>query len=93
MKNFDRKEAKKIAKIMAAPKPKQFGDARDKPDYSGNRSTMPPRTREGKTHPGGRRMRRALARLESNRKGILACRAAAKNKSDTALKMPGAIHP
>jgi hypothetical protein len=99
MQKFDREHLKKkLAKLVKAPKIKKYGDARDNPDYSRARCTMPPRTRDGKTHPGGRRLRRALARLESNRKGILECRAVSskaggKTKGDTALKMPGAMNP
>lgn len=99
MQNYDRKEMKKIAKIVdQKPRKKVYGDARDNPDYGRARCTMPPRTRDGKTHPGGRRLRRALARLESNRKGILEARALAGKggkvaRSERALKMPGAMNP
>lgn len=40
---------------------KQFGDGRDV--QADPRCSMPPRTREGKTYPGGKFMRRALAKL------------------------------
>lgn len=34
--------------------------------------TRPARTRDGKTYPGGKHMRKALARLELRRRGITA---------------------
>lgn len=99
MKQFDRNHfQKKFAKLVKAPKVRKFGDARDKPDYGRARCTMPPRQRPGKTYPGGRRLRRALTRLESNRKGTLIAREAAGkggkvSRSEQALKMPGAMNP
>lgn len=38
----------------------RFGDSRDQ---NGARPTMPPRTRPGKAFPGGKHLRRALAKL------------------------------
>lgn len=98
MKNMT-KDQRRAVKIVNGPKKaKRFGDARDNPDFSGQRSTMPARQRPGKTYVGGRPLRRAHARLASAQKGILECRAAAgkggkQGKSDSALKMPGAMHP
>lgn len=98
MNKFDRK--KNDAKIVKAPKPKIYGDARDaiRADKGHVPCTMPPRQRTGKTYPGGRKMRRALARLESSRKGTLEARAIAGkggkvNRSEQALQMPGAMNP
>ena len=34
--------------------------------------SKPPRTRDGKTYPGGKYMRKALARLELRRRGLTA---------------------
>ena len=99
MKMFNRDHfQKKLAKLVNTPKARRFGDARDNPDFSGSRSTMPARQRAGQTYAGGRHLRRALKRLESNRKGILEARAIAGKdgkvmKSDMALRMPGAMHP
>ena len=44
-------------------KTKKFGDARDRGDYTGQRSTMPPRERDGATYAGSKRLRKALTRL------------------------------
>lgn len=42
-----------------------FGDARDV--HLGPRPSMPPRTRPGATYPGGKHMRKALAKLAMRR--------------------------
>ena len=98
MNKFDKK--KNDAKIVKAPKPKVYGDERDflLAEKGKVNCTMPPRTRPGKTYPGGRRMRRALARLDISRKMTELCRQAAgkggkQSKSDAALQMPGAMNP
>lgn len=44
---------------------KKFGDSRD---VNGSSPSMPPRTREGATYPGGKFMRRALTKLAMRRK-------------------------
>lgn len=101
MKNYDRKEARKIAKIMKGPsKTKIYGDSRDLiyAEKGHVPCTMPARQRPGKTYAGGRALRRAQARLASSQKGTLEARAAAgkagkQSKGENALQMPGAMRP
>lgn len=50
---------------------KRFGDARDNADFKGKRSTMPPRTREGKEFAGGRSLRRAKKNLSMAQKAYV----------------------
>lgn len=72
-------------------KPTKFGDARDNPEWTGPRSTMPARQRSGQTYPGGRSLRRAFKRLNSS-KGSSAGAGKAK-VGQAGYTTPGAMRP
>lgn len=87
MQKYDRKEAKKIAKIVKqAPRKKIYGDVRDLilSEKGSVPCTMPARQRPGKTYAGGRALRRAQARLAVAQKGVT---------NQAGRKMPGAMRP
>jgi len=65
----------------------RFGDARDGDTIQKNRSTMPPRTREGKSFPGGRHSRRAMKRLTARQNQF----AASSNEVKNASTKPGSL--
>lgn len=66
-------------------KTKKFGDARDRGDYKGQRSTMPPRQRDGKTYAGGKRLRKAMQNLGARQTDF------ANSRKQETLTKPGSM--
>lgn len=80
-------------KTTTTPKKKlRFGDSRDD---NGSRPTMPPRTRIGVSHPGGKRYRKTILKLEARQRGCNEARASLgkgpKALPPSCVTMPGSM--
>jgi hypothetical protein len=70
-----------------------FGDERDKVDYKGQRSTMPPRQRPGTIYAGGKKLRRTMKLLGERQKahGLTSSNGASRAKDMQRTNPPGSM--